>query len=40
MYVLKMYMGIGNAGFSSLPWDSHGNETKLLKLIGMEREWE
>ena len=34
-----MCIGMGNAGFPSLPWDSHGMGTELLKLMGMGREW-
>ena len=34
-----MYMGMGNAGFPSLPLNSHiGMGIKLLKLMGMGRE--
>ena len=35
-----MSMEMGNARFPSLPWDSHVNKTKLLKLMGMGQEWE
>ena len=40
MLRLEMCMEMGNAGFLSLPWDFHGNENKLLKLMGMGRKWE
>ena len=27
--VIEMSMGMGNAGFPSLPWDTHGNENQI-----------
>ena len=28
-FKLEMCMGMGNAGFPSLPWDSHGNGNQI-----------
>jgi len=33
-------MGMGKTGFPWVPWDSHGNGSKISHGVGMGWEWE
>ena len=37
---LEVCMGMGKTGISWVPWDSHGNGSKISHVMGMGWEWE